>query len=128
MATPTELRGKQLYPFQRAAIEAIGVEISESSRDEARERYDVDVLLGDLIHSELPIEDHYDVVVMNHVLEHLVTPLNYLKRVHELLGPNGLLAIEIPQQFINPIDLVYRCLGKNRRFGASVAQTAVEVG
>lgn len=100
-----------------AMIEATGVDICEQSCARARELYNIDVLAGDLLHSNLPIDDSYDVVVMNHVLEHLLTPLDYLHRVHEILPKDGLLAIEIPQQFINPIDLAYSALGIHRHFG-----------
>ena len=54
---------------------------------------------------------------MNHVLEHLTNPLDYLARVQSLLRPGGLLVFEIPQQFINPIDLIYRAYGFRRPLG-----------
>ena len=108
--------GLFLVAANGAAIDAIGIDICEMSCERAGSRYGVEVLPGDLLRSNLPLKTHYDVVVMNHVLEHLLTPLDYLKRIHELLTPDGLLAIEIPQQFINPIDIAYRTLGIRRHF------------
>lgn len=101
-----------------AGIEAHGIEISLSAAAGAVRRYGVEVLLGDLIRTELPLRPPYDVVVMHHVLEHLLTPLDYLERIRGLLAPDGMLAIEIPQQFINPVDLIYRGLGVRRPFTA----------
>lgn len=107
-----------LQAAKQAGIEAHGTEISVSASEKAVRRYGVEVLLGDLIRSDLPLRPPYDVVVMNHVLEHLLTPMHYLERVRDLLAPGGILAIEIPQQFINPVDLTYRALGVRRRFTA----------
>lgn len=109
--------GLFLAAAQGAGLEATGIDICEASCDGARRSLDVDVLPGDLLHSRLKLKDSYDVVVMNHVLEHLLTPLHYLQRIHSLLPREGLLAIEIPQQFINPIDVTYRTLGIQRPFG-----------
>ena len=55
---------------------------------------------------------------MHHVFEHLLRPLDYLQAIRDLLQPGGIFAFEIPQQFINPIDLVYRALGRQRPFSA----------
>jgi len=98
--------------FVRAArslgVNAEGIEISGWACEEAKTAHGIDLIKGDLVRDNLDLNTHYDVIVMNHVLEHLVEPLAYLDRVRTLLEPDGLLVIEIPQQFINPIDLLYR--------------------
>lgn len=109
--------GLFLLAAQKYGIEATGIDLSEQAREDAQRRFGIKIMVGDLIHSDLPIGDSYSVVVMNHVLEHLVAPDKYLKRVRELLQPDGLLVFEIPQQFINPVDLTYRALGIRRPLG-----------
>lgn len=110
--------GLFLVAARNAAIDARGVDISQNAVTESQQRHNVDVLHGDLLRSQLPLKDNYDAVVLNHVLEHLLTPLHYLAHIRDLLKPDGLLAIEIPQQFINPIDLTYRGLHRHRHFSA----------
>lgn len=38
----------------------------------------------------------FDVIFLNHVLEHVLDPLDSLKKIKELLSPNGKLYIEVP--------------------------------
>lgn len=38
----------------------------------------------------------FDVIIMNHVVEHLADPVGALKQIHELLRPNGILIIGTP--------------------------------
>jgi 2-polyprenyl-3-methyl-5-hydroxy-6-metoxy-1,4-benzoquinol methylase len=106
--------------FVRAAraqgVAAEGIELSGWACEQARREHGIDLIEGDLIRDDLDIRSSYDVIVMNHVLEHLVDPLAYLDRIRDLLIPNGLLVIEIPQQFINPIDLLYRWAGYRRPY------------
>ncbi len=106
--------------FVRAArdqgVAAEGVELSGWACEEARRAHGIELFEGDLLRDELPLRPHYDVIVMNHVLEHLLDPLAYLDRIHDLLAPDGLLVVEIPQQFINPIDLLYRAARYRRPY------------
>ncbi|MGB1548110.1 MAG: methyltransferase domain-containing protein [Alphaproteobacteria bacterium] len=101
---------------QEQGIQAEGIELSSWACEKAKAEHGIDLLEGDLVRDDLSLRPHYDVVVMNHVLEHLVEPLAYLERIHDLLAPDGLLAIEIPQQFINPIDLLYRAAQHQRPY------------
>jgi SAM-dependent methyltransferase len=45
--------------------------------------------------AELP-ENHFDLVIMNHILEHLDNPAWALARAHKLLRRNGLVFIDVP--------------------------------
>jgi SAM-dependent methyltransferase len=75
--------------------ECIGIEPSTFASDYARERLDLDVRTEELFTAELPTE-HFDVVVMGDVLEHLTRANEALDRVAELLRPGGLIALELP--------------------------------
>jgi 2-polyprenyl-3-methyl-5-hydroxy-6-metoxy-1,4-benzoquinol methylase len=46
--------------------------------------------------SDLPGDGKFDVVVMNHVLEHVQQPVEFLKDVLRLLAPGGVLHIAVP--------------------------------
>lgn len=52
------------------------------------------------------IREQFDVISMIHVLEHIVNPLPFLKRVRSKLKTDGLLLVEVPQFTDNPFDLV----------------------
>ncbi|MDI7184888.1 class I SAM-dependent methyltransferase [Leptospira santarosai] len=51
------------------------------------------------------IKEKYDLITLIHVLEHLSAPLDYLNKVKDLLSPNGILLIEVPNFKENPFDL-----------------------
>lgn len=58
----------------------------------------------------------FDVIHMNHVLEHMPDPVGHLVWCKERMTNDGLLIIEVPQQFKNYIDLIKRLFGRGGRF------------
>lgn len=58
----------------------------------------------------------FDVIHMNHVFEHMPDPVNHLAWCRQRLADNGLLVVEVPQQFKNHIDLIKRLLARGGRF------------
>jgi SAM-dependent methyltransferase len=75
--------------------ETVGIEPSEFASAYARERLGLDVRTDELFTAELPRE-HFDVVFMGDVLEHLTRAGEALDRVHSLLRPGGVLALALP--------------------------------
>jgi SAM-dependent methyltransferase len=77
-------------------LECAGIEIQPDIAAKGRQR-GYDVLEGTLETADLT--DHvgrYDVVSMNHVLEHVVQPRTMLERAHDLLQPDGYLIGQLP--------------------------------
>ena len=96
-----------------------GVELSADARQAALERFAIS-LLSDRQASELPPKT-FDVVHMNHVLEHMPNPLAHLRWCAKILRPNGIMVLEVPRQFENDLDRIRRFLrigGQQRRFDA----------
>lgn len=72
-----------------------GVEISPYAADIARQRYRLEVNIGTL--QDAKYQDRsFDVVIMNHVLEHLPEPLAVLSEIRRILKPGGVLAAGVP--------------------------------
>tara|TARA_R110001592_G_scaffold179398_1_gene421014 strand:- start:3767 stop:4600 length:834 start_codon:yes stop_codon:yes gene_type:complete len=44
----------------------------------------------------LPVNQKYDLVILNHVFEHLSCPVDYLSVIRELLAENGHIYIDVP--------------------------------
>ena len=74
---------------------AVGVEPSEFAARHARERLGVDVRTGDLLGAELP-DGEFQAVVLGDVIEHLPHADTALDRIAELLAPEGVLAMALP--------------------------------
>lgn len=74
-------------------FEVSGIEPSKSCCDYGRDRYGFDIKNG--IMTE-PTEEKYDVIVLNHVLEHEADPKTLLKNIRESLVSEGVLYLSFP--------------------------------
>lgn len=89
-------------------LEITGIELSEAASKKAKEKY------GFVFHN-VKMEDfnpcrQFDIVHLNHVLEHLVDPHKAVEAIHKFLRPGGIVYIEVPMQ-LNVYDrLKYRIL------------------
>ncbi len=93
--------GEFLDAAAKGGHTVVGIEFSADARRSAYEQY------GIRLHSpgSIPAAEHgYDVIHMNHVLEHLPNPLTTLNQCHQALKPGGLIVIEVPRQFDNDLD------------------------
>lgn len=91
---------------------AEGLEPSDWARAEALREHGISLKTGCM--SDMP-SNHYDVVHMSHVFEHLLDPIELLVQIRRVLRSGGFLVIEVPQQFTNIVELRHRILGKNNQ-------------
>lgn len=75
--------------------EAHGLEFSETAARHAREELRIPVFVGNFLES--PYEPgSFDAIVLWHVLEHVPDPVEALEKARQLLRPDGLLVIAVP--------------------------------
>ena len=72
---------------------AYGVEPSKSGRRFAKEVHGLELISKNIFDIH---QGNYDVINLSHVLEHVTDPISMLTKIHNLLGANGFLSIEIP--------------------------------
>ena len=84
--------GHLVATFRSLGLVADGVEPSTAGRHEARNRYGIE--LGQALPPATA--DRYDLIVLQHALEHVVDPIAVLRELAERLEPHGLLFIEVP--------------------------------
>jgi 2-polyprenyl-3-methyl-5-hydroxy-6-metoxy-1,4-benzoquinol methylase len=88
-------QGFFLFSASKAGYTTKGIEISQDAAEYARREFDLDIEAKPF--EELRFaENHFDVVTLWQVLEHVPYPLMVLKEVHRILKPGGLLVVSTP--------------------------------
>lgn len=100
--------GALLAAAREAGYEVHGVEISPWAAAFAREEKQLDVIAGTVAGACLK-SGEYDVIVINHVLEHVENPRELLAEVRRLLADEGLLVVGVPN-----VSSLMCALKKNR--------------
>ena len=70
------------------------------------------------------IPDQFDVITMQHVLEHVPEPVDLLGKLSERLNPGAVLFIQIPNILDNPFDLMV--VDHSSHFAPDTVRSAVE--
>ncbi|MEM2916596.1 MAG: class I SAM-dependent methyltransferase [Candidatus Woesearchaeota archaeon] len=86
--------GSFLYKMRAAGMDAYGVELSAEGAKEAQ-RLGLDVKCGTLEQQKYPSK-YFDVITLNHVLEHVADPVKTLQELGRILKQNGTLIIAVP--------------------------------
>ena len=87
--------GTRLHSLKGKGWQVTGQEIDIQAATQARQLYDIDVHLGDLL--DIGFEGaSFDAIVMNHVVEHVYDPVATLVECRRLLTPEGKIVIITP--------------------------------
>lgn len=90
-------RGHFLARAAQGGWNGLGIDISREVAVDAYDNYGVQILVGDV--STLDIPRHsLDVITMLHALEHVRSPMRTLKVVRDLLAPDGVVIIIVPNE------------------------------
>ena len=87
--------GILLQEMMDAGWTGTGLDISDSAIAEARASLPAATLFVGTLEST-PLTGPYDLITMQHVLEHVPRPLECLRKCFDLLAPGGILLIAIP--------------------------------
>lgn len=88
-------RGWMLSILRQWGWDVYGTELSPQSSTFARERLNLKLFTKELGDCDLP-SNHFDVLTMWHVLEHLHDPMATLKEANRILKDGGKLIVEVP--------------------------------
>lgn len=74
-----------------------GVELDPCAISYAKRQFNISLFKGELYNLKTP-KHFFDVVHINHVLEHIYNPVEILKRIKSIIKPGGFLVIEVPNE------------------------------
>ncbi|MDD5034079.1 MAG: class I SAM-dependent methyltransferase [Methylococcaceae bacterium] len=86
--------GSFLQAAQNDGFEVMGCDLSSAIATRVEHEYGITMHCGPLF--EITGEARFDVIVMNHVLEHTANPVEFLSDVLRLLSPGGVVHIAVP--------------------------------
>ncbi len=98
--------GVMLNLFKENGFETWGIEPSKSAEFARRKGHKI--IKNTLEKAKLP-KNHFDVVILNHTLEHVADPVSMLTKVKSVLFPGGLVYVDVP----NFGSLAARVMNKN---------------
>lgn len=110
----------QFLFFAKNDFNVKGTEISESAIRIAKEKYNLDIIKGEI--QDIDLGDlKFDVITCFHVLEHVSSPSSTITRCKELLTEEGVLILAVPNDFYSAM-LMRRLfsvlkIGKNKDCG-----------
>lgn len=87
--------GDYLLLMRNLGWEVRGIEPDPNAARVGREKYGLDITAGLINEVDLP-ENYFDVVTLNHVIEHLHDPLETLQAVRRLLKKGGRIVLVTP--------------------------------
>ena len=87
--------GNFLHLMQQKGWQCTGVDIKPGAVQYARQHFGLDVIQADLESAHFPA-DHFDVVTMWDVLEHVIDPCGTIREVSRVLKPGGWFVLRVP--------------------------------
>lgn len=87
--------GILLDEAKKLGWEVYGVELSSWAVQHAKEKFNLEIFLGELKEARFP-DDYFDIVIMEDSIEHFSDPTSYLIEAKRILRPDGLICISTP--------------------------------
>lgn len=95
---------------KRKKWQVTGIEYAKNAVNEAKEKYGIDILWGDVFSRKLP-NNYFDVITMHSVLEHIPDPMKTIREVNKKLKKGGYFVFNVPN--INSVEyMIFQLLHK----------------
>ena len=99
--------GDFLALAKKQGFDGSGVEVSAEAAARAKQKYGLELDVSGQL-QQLPYAcDHFDIVTMSAILEHLIDPMQALREINRVMRPNGLLILLTDND-----DSVYQRIGR----------------
>ncbi|WP_417915046.1 class I SAM-dependent methyltransferase [Candidatus Electronema sp. JM] len=96
-----------LSVFKSEGWTVLGIDPSEIAANIARRLYNIEVINGMFDNQLIAEKGPFDVIILSHVLEHLLSPESILIDIEKNLASGGLIYIEVPNLLRPFVPIVY---------------------
>lgn len=87
--------GQSIYWFEKEGYDVVGIEPDSRNVELINKKLSFGKCISGFA-EDLEINGKYEIIWMSHVLEHMLNPVLFLKKIKKNLKPNGLFFIEVP--------------------------------
>ncbi|MAG92452.1 MAG: hypothetical protein CMJ48_01695 [Planctomycetaceae bacterium] len=87
--------GHFLHSIREQVHEVVGAEFNKSDAAFVNEELGIKTYTEPLVETDLP-KEHFDIITMFHVLEHIDDPITFLETTRSYLKPGGHIYVEVP--------------------------------
>ena len=99
---------------RQKGLSVSGIELSAYAAELARKRHGLRLSICRL--EEFEDREQYDIVHLNHVMEHFIDPHQAVAKIERLLSQKGVVYVEVPYQFTWVEKIKYSMLGSKLSF------------
>lgn len=87
--------GYLLWELQRNGFQCLGIDFNPDMIRVAREHFHVNAEVR-TVEDLISYNSKFDLALLLHVLEHVEDPMNLLRNIRQILSPNGVLVVDVP--------------------------------
>lgn len=105
--------GKALLEAKKRGWEVIGIDIVDNRIEEARKEI-MNFIKGDFLTTNF-YNNSFDFIYLDSVLEHVINPIDYLRKIKKILNDDGIIYIGVPNEdsLFNDIrKIIFHLIGK----------------
>ncbi len=100
--------GYTTYALNKSGYDCKGIDISQNAVDRAIEKFGSYYIAGDIFKESDKYAGKYDAVIMTELIEHVESPLDFIKESFKFLKEGGKLIITTPNKSFYPEGTVWR--------------------
>ena len=89
--------GYLLMDLQKNGFDCLGIDFNPDAIRVAREHFGIPAEVS-TVEDLATRNERFDLAILNHVLEHVEDPMGLLRNISQILSPNGILAIDLPNR------------------------------
>jgi len=99
--------GYLTYSLVKAKYNAIGLELSQTAVDKAKEIFGDYYVCANLHEYARIHEATFDIIILTEVIEHIYRPVEFIASIMKLLKPAGMIIITTPNKSFFPKDIIW---------------------
>ncbi len=103
--------GAALITFERAGFDVTGVETNDQMAKRSRKYHSLTVHSGRFEDHDFS-EETFDVIYSRHVIEHVARPMDFMYKIRQVLGKNGVVLLEFPTELNTPFSRLRQVIGQ----------------